>query len=409
MDETNILIKMEEPFWLLEAVQCLGGVYVLDTDEWLNQNSRWSRAKKEAFLAPYRHYRDAMRAALQPVFTQYPMVMRYIDTVPRKPESLDSEEPPLLPFLRLLQDVIEAEEAPAPEQLMNTVNRVFEKLLDTDRQKSPDASDPVIHSLADVLQTLETWEGNDSDKLKLVCLYSDSADLITQLRLLQRESAQTGRQCLPLVQKRYDAWKDQLISIHTPQQLMETVGTALLADPSYCQIYPAILSYNSIFMDAQTQKESDLKPDCKTAPKNGNDAPLKIRMHIGLELFYMLQDNRNAPYHDTHLLTCLKALGDPARLKILHFLAEKPCYLQELAKALDLTPATVSHHLGILISADLIVMQVKADKRKVYYELVKETIANTAKEVGLLALSRREQEELVQTGKERKKWTILEQ
>lgn len=400
---------MNEPFWLLEAVQCLGGVYFLDTDEWLNQSSRWSREKKEAFLAPYRHYRDAMRAMLQPVFTQYPMVMRYIDTVPHKPECLDSDEPPLFPFLRFLQDVIEAEEDPDPGQLMNTVNRVFEKLLDTDRQKSPDASDPVIHSLTDVLQTLETWEGNDSNKLKLICLYSDSTDLIAQLRLLQKESTQAGRQCLSLVQNRYDAWKSQLTSIHTPQQLMEAIGTTLLTDSSYCQIYPAILSYNSIFMDARAKKEFDLEPDCKTNPENGSDAPLKIRMHIGLELFYMLQANRNAPYHDTHLLTCLKALSDPARLKILHFLAEKPCYLQELAKALDLTPATVSHHLGILISADLIVMQVKADKRKVYYELVKETIENISKEVSLLALSRKEQEGALQTGKEHKKWTILEQ
>ena len=50
----------EEPFWLLEAVLCLNWSEMLDSGEWLEKGNGWPRAEKEAFLEPYRRYRDAM-------------------------------------------------------------------------------------------------------------------------------------------------------------------------------------------------------------------------------------------------------------------------------------------------------------------------------------------------------------
>lgn len=41
-----------------------------------------------------------------------------------------------------------------------------------------------------------------------------------------------------------------------------------------------------------------------------------------------------------------KALADPSRLKMLGLLALRPRYGEELAEILELTPATVSHHLS---------------------------------------------------------------
>ncbi|HNS52063.1 MAG TPA: metalloregulator ArsR/SmtB family transcription factor [Anaerolineae bacterium] len=49
-----------------------------------------------------------------------------------------------------------------------------------------------------------------------------------------------------------------------------------------------------------------------------------------------------------------KALGHPARLLILNVLKARPRHVEELAAILQLSPATVSHHLAKLSSAGLV-------------------------------------------------------
>lgn len=62
-----------------------------------------------------------------------------------------------------------------------------------------------------------------------------------------------------------------------------------------------------------------------------------------------------------------KALSDPTRREILNLLKEKPLSAGEISDHFHTTGATVSHHLSILKSADLI-----SDRREgkyIYYEL----------------------------------------
>src|SRR5215204_7505547 len=49
-----------------------------------------------------------------------------------------------------------------------------------------------------------------------------------------------------------------------------------------------------------------------------------------------------------------KALSDPARLRILGLLAERPLAGHELADRLALTPPTISHHMRRLVAARLV-------------------------------------------------------
>jgi len=54
------------------------------------------------------------------------------------------------------------------------------------------------------------------------------------------------------------------------------------------------------------------------------------------------------------LLQALKALSDPTRLRILHYLAQEPQTPAELARLLRLRPPTVTHHLQALRLAGLV-------------------------------------------------------
>jgi predicted transcriptional regulator len=65
-----------------------------------------------------------------------------------------------------------------------------------------------------------------------------------------------------------------------------------------------------------------------------------------------MTEERSADFEE--LLAFFKALGDEKRLKIVGLLAQKSLCVEELAAILDLSTATVSHHLRKLVEAGLI-------------------------------------------------------
>jgi biotin operon repressor len=63
------------------------------------------------------------------------------------------------------------------------------------------------------------------------------------------------------------------------------------------------------------------------------------------------------------LSSLFKALAEPARLRILGLLAERPMAGHELASTLELTPPTVSHHIRKLVDAGLVAVAPEAQSR----------------------------------------------
>lgn len=61
----------------------------------------------------------------------------------------------------------------------------------------------------------------------------------------------------------------------------------------------------------------------------------------------------------------LKLIGDKSKFEILTFIRERAAYGSELAKHLNLTTATVSHHMNALLSAGLV--EIKRMDTRVYY------------------------------------------
>ena len=58
-----------------------------------------------------------------------------------------------------------------------------------------------------------------------------------------------------------------------------------------------------------------------------------------------------------------KALADPARLRILGTIAERPQTGRELSERLGLTPPTISHHMARLVEAGLVRVTPEAQRR----------------------------------------------
>jgi biotin operon repressor len=67
--------------------------------------------------------------------------------------------------------------------------------------------------------------------------------------------------------------------------------------------------------------------------------------------------------HLEHISALFKALADPARLRILGRLAERPHAGHELANELELTPPTISHHMRKLVDAGIVAVSAEAQSR----------------------------------------------
>lgn len=375
MKRTYDLSIQQEPFWLQEAFACMNYVSVLDSEEWVNKNDGWSRHQKEEFLLPYRSYRGAMRTRLQPILAQFSLLSGYVDPAPRDQGSSERSEPPMMLFLVQIQHVFQAEELPLEEELEAELNLAFQRVLEGGLPDSSE-NEPVIGGLSDMMTALEGWKGSDADKFKLLRLYSERREVMEQLWNFQEPCAEIGRECLEAVQERFDACMEELKKPETVENLLEKVG--IQGGENFSgQITPVILPYGRCLIEIRTLQE--------------NQGLFNMKLHIGIELFHLYHSREESYCNDERLLSRLKALSDPTRLKILHQLAERPCYLQEMAKALGLTSATVLHHVGILMSGELIELQVTTEKKKVYYRIKKQGLEEVSREILQLTMTREEQ------------------
>ena len=93
---------------------------------------------------------------------------------------------------------------------------------------------------------------------------------------------------------------------------------------------------------------------------------------IGLYTHHAYKMIQDAKATSSSLLPALKALGDRSKFDILVLLKSAPRYNLELAEKLNLSAATVSHHMNVLLTQELVFVE-KHDGR-VYYSLHADTI-----------------------------------
>src|SRR5579884_1076817 len=79
------------------------------------------------------------------------------------------------------------------------------------------------------------------------------------------------------------------------------------------------------------------------------------------------------------LAAIFKALSDPARLRILGAIAERPLTGKELSERLGLAPPTISHHMSKLVAARLV--SVTRDGQSHRYALDQTTLHALARPV----------------------------
>ncbi len=76
--------------------------------------------------------------------------------------------------------------------------------------------------------------------------------------------------------------------------------------------------------------------------------------------------------NEEQLCRALKVMGDPRKFEILKLLAQKPRYGQQLAYELQISTATISHHMSQLLELELV--KIERDANRVYYTVNREKL-----------------------------------
>ncbi len=106
-------------------------------------------------------------------------------------------------------------------------------------------------------------------------------------------------------------------------------------------------------------------------------------LYIGV-LHSAVKEASDSPFDDTRLCKMLKVMGDKSKFEILRLVSEEAKYGQQLAAALEISTATISHHMAQLEETELI--RVERDSNRIYYSLNRETVAYIVKNLNKLFL-----------------------
>lgn len=102
------------------------------------------------------------------------------------------------------------------------------------------------------------------------------------------------------------------------------------------------------------------------------DTPRRDNLYFGWRFKNLLEISHGKNKEEEILNSRLKCLSDKSKFTILKFLKEKPMFGQEIAEALSLTTATVSHHMNSLIFSKLV--NIERIENRIYYTINSESI-----------------------------------
>lgn len=95
-----------------------------------------------------------------------------------------------------------------------------------------------------------------------------------------------------------------------------------------------------------------------------DDETRVLHLSIGSSLTYLMTDE----YRESVELQFFKCFSDPTKLKILKQIKEKPMCADDLVQEMELSKSNISHHVGKLLSAQVIQLSAK-DGKKMYYRI----------------------------------------
>lgn len=341
----------KEPNWVYEAASCIADNYKVNKEEDKSDKENkfgMTKDEMETYFSKYNSYKRSVMPEIMSIYNAYSHLEKYFQIT-----NIDNLITTIAGFLAYFIDDIESLNG-NHETIDKLISKSFSSLLEDHLRTSKD-TDILIEDMAALLNYLDQVDFDDKTKLLLINLYNNRYEILGEL-------ADLFKQCIPILKKNFYIIEEDLDkainSVHVDGDLDTFFNKSLginLDIPNNTEFYFSIFNFNQLtIMESYDNR---------------------IISYIGIYLEDLVKLSKKNKFNDGQILSDLKAISDPTRLRIVGLLANKKMYLQEIAEALDLAPSTISHHIQILLNSMLVSISVDAiNSRKVYYETNKEKV-----------------------------------
>lgn len=376
-------IIVDEPNFLLQAMQLMDSFYNRepgeDTAGWIN---RPLVKRKDNFTMP----ESEINAAFSDVADYLRLIrgeaaaclegsdsLREIFSLAVLDEKGEAKEYFLSVALLMAGDADGASRLSRDDFVKGCLRRLeyLSELPDTaDDEEQGDRDVSAAFSMGDVFSKLNNTLFNDAQRMALLRFFQDIDRYYTRVREGLEKLEVICRRHYPLIEKRcrekaerYLRQGSDSLPVRYMYRLVLKGETLRPRDPVHLCVTPVM--YNSMGLRFVV------------------DQPLDKLLWIGMiyEDLDELKNRQKRRQESTE--NQLKAIADPTRLSIMRMLSLRPHYVQELADALGLSPATLSHHLKVLLQAMLVGTGIEG--RRSYYSLNAEELSGLAADLQAMA------------------------
>lgn len=355
----------ETPNWFYEVAACISEYYLKSEDKVIKNHNEFgiTEEEMERMFQKYKAYKEAVLNEILPIYNEYPALEWLFKPVEY---SVDID----ITIARTL--ICYWENKPKEDLKDDYIDDLITKFILRTISEIIDDFDGMhmmhikIDNITDLLSILESCKFDDDIlKMHLIRLYHTRYETI-------RNMWDMVHRCVPVLKKHFYIIKDDVDLVLEVlseegkiQRILDlSVGVKFKTNLS-CDMYPAIYTFNSLKWDLQDEKNYS---------------------YIGIYVVKLVELKEKNKFNEDKLLSDLKTLADPTRLKIIRVLLEKEMYLKELSERLNLTPATVSHHINTMLKSDLIFITIgDEDNRRVYYEVNRNKLKSIADSINRLS------------------------
>ncbi len=373
----------KEPLWLAEAFNALDREKDSDIELIMSHPEKFgmSRQELEALVAPYQAYRDAVLPELLTLLKENKALRIYWDEDGTGDVS-DKEDKYLCYAVFHGAALLFADEK-HPEKLLRwkaRENRAEELLRRTSKligwvldfllsdegrvwgDEEHTAKIPKrIASVQELTRLLEQLSVPRDWKYRLVYLYLNQEEFYREFRKTAEKMAALLKKSFTQIADLYEKMR-QSTEGEGLRKLIGEGNSGLkfsLEEIEGLSVHLSIFRYNGIsYHDWEDWKEQGKEQ--------------RFMIEVGMFVWRLVSGQEEKGLLTiTEVQAVCKALGDGSRYRILELILQKGrMYLQELSREIGLTPATISHHISVLMDADLLQLEMGETEKKIIHYAV---------------------------------------
>lgn len=359
----------KSPFWAYEVVSCLCEYYMEAEEKVIANHTKFgmTKEKMESFFEKYKLYKKAVLEDILPLYDSNPSYHWLFEPIENMSEPKGGIALGLVTIMGAKNDLTDED---IDDVVKEYITDIFLEYDHAGKDK-----DVEIEDLQSLVTNLVDKSIDDSLKVKLIKLYNKRYENVRGMWELVDKCVPACKRHFHIIEDDYmDAWS-LLNEVPDVFDIFDSFVNLKNTCRQKSNIYVSVFGFNSLRVELKSDVEFFI-----------------LGMYF-LKLYDMREKNKVS---DESMVSALKALSDPTRIKIIRLLKEKDMYMKEIADNVNLTPATVSHHMDILMQSEIVSITVGDESaRRVYYQLNTNRLGSIGYKIVDLAMENQNKEEIL--------------